>query len=139
MDELPAEYMVELANQMAFVGAFLGGFSATFLGTVLAIKEKPKFSATVVVALSFAASMFIVSVLTLTGLAVVNHPDAGIAQEALSSRGRILGFGTFMLGMYALLTGIGFSGFLYSRRVGLVTLIIGSASAVLITWLITGV
>jgi len=39
MQELPLPYLKEIATQLIFISSFLGGFSATVLGTLILAKS----------------------------------------------------------------------------------------------------
>ena len=132
--ELSPEYLVEVARQIAFVGAFLGGFSATFLGLVLTENRSDNIGIWLIAALTLASCSFILSVITMTFLSVSQHPGVpvDVLVEAVN-RHRIIGFLSFILGIYALLAGIGLSGFIKSKRFGLITAIIASFAVFTVT------
>jgi hypothetical protein len=139
MQELPPEYLAEIARQIAFVSAFLGGFAATFLGTLLFAPSERRIAAWAISSSAMSACAFIVTVLALSMLVVNLRPDAPaavVADAGQAVRARIVGFFSFMLGMYSLLASIGLSGWLRSRRLGWLTTMIALVAAILATWTI---
>lgn len=122
--------MALLAEQLAFVAAFLGGFSATFLGTLLAIKHKDGPHTKMVVALAISASAFIVAVLGFTGMVVYGHPDNPIPYGSYNYM-RLCGILAFSIGIYSLLWAIGLSGYMISKKIGRTTLLIATSAALL--------
>ncbi len=122
--------MALLAEQLAFVAAFLGGFSATFLGTLLAIKKTDGPQSKMVVALAVSAAAFIVAVLGFTGMVVYGHPDNLIPYGSYNYM-RLSGIITFSIGIYSLLLAIGLSGYMISKKIGRTTLLIATSAALL--------
>ena len=134
MHEIPVEYLLELSRQIIFISAFLGGFSATFLATVLTFNSEKRFSATIIVVLAIAACMFIVAVLAFVGIILTSHPESMVPDDI--AKERVIGFVSLMLGIYSLLAGIGLSGFLHSNRIGKITSAVGVFAWILITWML---
>lgn len=134
MIELPPEFLVEVARQIAFVGAFLGGFSATFLGLVLTQNRSDGIGSWLIAALTMASCSFVISVITMTFLSISQHPGVpvDVVMETINKH-RTIGFLSFILGIYALLAGIGLSGFIKSKRFGLITAIIASIALLIVT------
>jgi len=124
---------VGLANsapQLAAVSAFLGGFAAALLAAVIFQQARPRLLGAIFLLLIVAASSFAVSALAAT-MIFVDLQDAGsMGESAMQHAGRALGVmnGTFVTGMVALLTGIASIGWIRSRRMGLLTSLIGLVS-----------
>ena len=140
MQALTDAYLLELSRQLAFLGAFLGGFAATFLVTVLVSHAPRRVAGWVVGAAAVAACAFVVSVVASVMLTTVLHPDvpANVRAHASVGTGRVVNSLSFGLGVFALLAAVGLSGWLRSRRTGLVT---GSAAVValiLVAWALAG-
>jgi hypothetical protein len=130
MKELSPAYLSALAGQLGTLGAFLGGFAATFLATLLTLSRRDRLL-TSCIGLSVTSSVaFIVTVVAATMVTAVNHPDAP-AMVATSSAGTSRIFMTlgFYLGTLSLLATLGCSGSLHSRGVGRMTALAASAGA----------
>ncbi len=134
MIELSPEYLIEVARQIAFVGAFLGGFSATFLGLVLTENRSDNIGIWLIGALTLASCSFVITVITMTFLSISQHPGipVDVVMETVN-RHRTIGFLSFILGIYALLAGIGLSGFIKSKRFGRITAIIAALAVLVVT------
>ncbi len=71
MQTLPPSYMVEIAQQLSFLSAFLGGFSAAVFVTLL-VAESPKRSAGLATGASaVAACCFVVALMSFVMVAIV--------------------------------------------------------------------
>lgn len=140
MEQLPAEYLAEIARQIAFVSAFLGGFAATFLATLLFARAEHRMAGWAVAWSALSACSFIVAVLALTMLTIGLDPSMpqNVVTESATLRARLIGFLSFLVGMYALLASLGLSGWLRSRRLGRVTTGIAIVAALLATWTVAG-
>jgi len=122
MPEPPAtinpEAVAELLGQLAFLSAVLGGFAATFLGTLLALNHRHATVDWAVSAAGVAAVGFILAaILGAFGSAAYN---VEAPQEVLARR-RVLTLFFFNVGLFPLLLAIGLSGWSRSRTVGVVT------------------
>ncbi|RYF90386.1 MAG: hypothetical protein EON95_17065, partial [Caulobacteraceae bacterium] len=119
MNSLSPVYLSALAAQLGSLSAFLGGFAATFLGTLLALGGRGR---TVSLAIGFAAASsaaFIVCVMASTALISVLHPQAPPAVQAAATGGvRVLLTLSFVTGLYALLAGLSLSGWARSKGAG---------------------
>lgn len=140
MLSLPPDYLAEIARQIAFLSAFLGGFAATFLATLLAAHSPKRITAWTICSSALAASAFVVSTTVSVMLVVTLHPNApaDITTGQDVVRSRILSTLGFIVGIYALLLGIGLCGWMRSRRVGLVTSVGASVAALVVTWAVGG-
>ena len=134
MQELPAKYLSDLASQIGFLSAFLGGFAATMLAMLLALPHKNKAVGASIWLAAAAAVAFIVSVIATTYLFAVLHPDAPAnVRHAANGGSRAITFLSFIVGTYALLGCIGVSGWVRSRGTGVVTAILAAVGGVLVT------
>ena len=117
MNEIVGHATIEAAApQIAAISAFLGGFAATLLGTIL----------------YQAASAFIVCSVAATMLLVAIGDQA----VAHAQRSLVIMNGTFLAGMVCLLASLGMCGGMRSRRLGWVTGIIAIVSTVLVAALV---
>lgn len=135
MDKLNPAYLAEIARQIGFISAFLGGVSATFMVALLAMDVQSRIARWAIVSAAASSISFIVAVVASTLLVVILHPDApmGAANMTSLNKGRVLFFLGFTGGMYLLLACIGSAGWLRSRRMGQVTTSLATIGAALIT------
>ena len=129
MESHAAEFLGEIARQLASVSAFLGGFAATFLGILLQSQSARRHVGWAAGAAAVASASFMIAVIVGTLVALVVNPGAPqnfATPEFLPWARRIL-VGSFALGIYANLLSLGLSGWIRSRALGIVT----SAAALL--------
>lgn len=140
MQSLTDSYLIELARQIAFLSAFLGGFAATFLATLLMIKSSKRVAGLVIGFSATAACSFVVAVIASVMLISVLHPEAPINVSAGASTGvgRIVSTLGFAVGVYALLTSVGLSGWVRSRHTGISTSVVAFVGMVFVSWAIGG-
>jgi hypothetical protein len=139
MPPLAPEYLAEIGRQLAGLSAFLGGFAAAFLGTMLTLSSARRVVGWAAGGAAVAAAAFAVAVVAATSLAIALHPlaPAGAAsRRADTAAARGIAGVSFMLGMYALLVTLALSGWVRSRRLGLVTTVAASLAALAATWAI---
>ena len=119
MKELSPAYLSAIAGQLGTLSAFLGGFAATFLATLLTLVRRERLL-TVCLGLSVTSAVaFIVTVVAATMVTAVSHPDAPAAVAASAAGlSRLLMTLGFYLGTLSLLGAMGCSGYLHSRGVG---------------------
>ena len=80
--ELSPAYLSAIAGQLGTLSAFLGGFAATFLATLLTLVRRERLL-TVCLGLSVTSAVaFIVTVVAATMVTAVSHPDAPAAVAA---------------------------------------------------------
>jgi len=132
MEPLAPDDLLELGRQMAFLSAFLGGFAATFLATLLPHAPGRRSACWTVAASALSAVAFVVAVLAGTMLSVTLHPHAPahVTSPGALERARLLGVVSFLVGIFALLTAVGCSGWIRSRRAGLFTSLTAAVGAV---------
>ncbi len=122
MSELNPKYIVAVAEQLSFVSAFLGGISATILITIVVFVSSKKSVSWMIAASALAACSLLVAVIASWRLIILLHPELPIAVEPLIIKilwsGMLLGYS---LGFLSLLACIGLSGWLRSKRSGLIT------------------
>lgn len=136
MNDLAPAYLSALATQVGALSAFLGGFAATFLGTLITLERRQK---TVGMAIGFAAVAsvsFIAAVVSSTLITAVLHPDAPVTPSTSPVVARVvLGLG-FFGGLYTLLASLGLSGWSRSRSTGRTTTVVAALGALVVTWLV---
>jgi hypothetical protein len=140
MQSLADSYLIEIAQQLAFLGAFLGGFAATFLATLVVIDSPKRVVGWVVGTAAAAACSFVVAVLASVVLTTVLHPEvpANVRAESSVETARIVCTVGFLLGVIALLTSVGLSGWIRSRRSGIATSTFAGLGLVLVFWSLQG-
>ena len=134
MEPLSPVYLSALALQIGGMSAFLGGFAATFLGTLLAVRAKGRIATVAMTFAAVSAVALIVAVVGSTGVYSALHPEApgGTAQVEHVLWIRVTMALSFLLGVLSLLTSLGLSGWLRSRATGLGTSIAAGIGVVLI-------
>lgn len=140
MYELAPAYLMELARQMAFLSAFLGGLAAVLLQLLLPT-QGPRRLVTVAVGFTTAAAVaFIIALTGATMMTTVLHPEAPayVADAGGLTRARAVSTLMFMLGLYCLLVSLGLCGWIRSRATGLTTSIAAVFGVVMVTWAATG-
>ena len=140
IEKLAPAYIAALASQLAALSAFLGGFAATFLATLLTLGHQNRLmTATIGFAVTASVS-FIVTVIAATMLTAIYHPAAPpfMAAAASTQPRTIMSLG-FTLGSLSLLASLGCSGWTRSRAVGWITTIAASTGAAFIIFMIVQV
>lgn len=122
MKELNPDYMVAVAEQLSFVSAFLGGISATILVTIIVFTSKKKSVNWIVSSSALAACSLLIAVVASWRLLIILHPEfpMPVDQDIVI----ILWFGMligYSLGFLSLLASIGLSGWIRSKRDGIIT------------------
>ena len=131
--ELPNNYLNALAQQFIFISAFLGGFSAALLGTVIVSEIKTKYSKIMVVSSALAAMCFVVTVFGMTSILFQTTEGYPLV---IDSHGllliRIISIFSMIIGLISFTVSIGSSGWLMSKRIGRITTGIGIIAFILI-------
>lgn len=135
MDFSPT-YLTAVATQIGGVSAFLGGFAATFLGTLLALNVKGRTGTTAIGAAVVSSVAFIIAVVASTSVTATLHPDGPHFGLASIQRTQAMIVLFFMLGLYALLGSLGLSGWARSRATGVTTSVAASLGFILLTILL---
>ena len=136
MTEFNPQYVLAVAEQLSFVSAFLGGISATILVTIVVFISPKKSVNWIVSSSALAACSLLVAVVASWRLIIVLHPDLPIpvdpALVMVLWNGMLIGYG---LGFLSLIVSIGLSGWLRSRKSGLIT---SSIALIAVTFFIIG-
>lgn len=132
MQAPPPDFAAELAGQLAFLSAVLGGFAATFAGTLLAVDSPRRAVGWALSAAVVAAAALIVATVAFTG-AVLAIRSGSEVQIASLPRYGATALGSFVVGLYGLFGALGLSGWVRSRRAGWVTTSIAVVGALLAT------
>lgn len=122
MTEIKTSYVIAVAEQLSFVSAFLGGISATILVTIVVFTSPNKSVSWIVSASSLAACSLLVAVVASWRLSIMLHPAMPMPVETTLIKilwaGMLAGYS---LGFLSLIASIGLSGWLRSRKIGLIT------------------
>ena len=122
MSDANPSFMIAVAEQLSFVSAFLGGFSATILFTILVFSSPKKSVSWIVVSSALAACSLLIAVIASWRLLILLHPEFPLelnnSMVGILWRSMLLGYG---LGFLSLLVSIGLSGWLRSSRAGITT------------------
>ncbi len=122
MLELHPEYLAALARQFGFLGAFLGGVSATLFVTLLTLAKPSKVVRWAIGLAAVGAAAFIVTAYMSVGVIAQSHPNApdviAAGPRTIVQVGMSL---SFAIGTFALLGAIGVSGWSRSKTLGYVT------------------
>lgn len=136
-------YLSDIAAQTGGLSAFLGGFAATFLGTLLAMRARGRVGAVAIgcAAISSIAFIvaFIVAVVGSTAVVAGLHPEGPRAGATNMGGPQVVMTLAFLLGLYALLGAIGLSGWTRSRAAGLTTGIAAAIGVLLVTGMVVSV
>jgi len=138
MQPVNAEFLAETGRQIASLSAFLGGFSATFLGILLQSPNSRRHVGWAAGAAAVASASFILAVISGTTLALVMHPGAppDIVKPTFLPQVRILIIVAFTCGIYSMLLSLGLSGWIRSRQLGIVTSVAALVSAIIVSLLV---
>jgi vacuolar-type H+-ATPase subunit I/STV1 len=140
MNDISPTYLAAMASQIGGLSAFLGGFAATFLGTLLALGARGRIAS---LTIGFAVSSsvaFILAVVASTALSAVLHPQAPKSIASASSGGaQAIMTIAFLFGLYSLLVSLALSGWSRSKRTGWMTSIAAGVGIVLVTSMVVGI
>lgn len=116
-----ADYAMALAAQIGGMSAFMGGFAATFLAMLLTLGHRSRACTIAIIASTVAAVALVLALVAATALTAALHPHAPSFDPGRAMLVQGVMGGSFLLGMVALLAGIGASGWTRSRAVGWTT------------------
>lgn len=133
MPDLPSDYFKQIAEQLVFISVFLGGISATILGTLIISDLQHKLFKWMIICLSLAATSFIVAVIGMNKVLIILAPNSPYENTAeYLDFPRLVGGLAFYIGIYALIAVISISGWLRSKRIGYFTTALGIISGILV-------
>ena len=133
MIELELPYLNALASHLIYISAFLGGFAATLLGTLIISDKEGKLIKTLIISSALSAVSFIVAVMAMTSILLVTtkgypleiNPEDVVLKRAIGGL-------AMLLGLISLLVVISVSGWLKSKKLGFITSLVGIIGFVLI-------
>lgn len=122
MTDINPNYIVAVAEQLLFVSAFLGGVSATMLVTIVVFTSPKKSVSWIVASSALAACSLLVAVISSWRLIILLHPELPSMFDTdivkFLWKAMLLGYG---LGFLSLLVSVGLTGWLRSKRAGIIT------------------
>ena len=131
--EVTFEYWNKLATQIIFISSLLGGFSILVIANLLISDLKTRLSKYIMVFATLAASLFLVSIFAWTSvmmMTTVGYPNKIVSSDL--NFHRTIGGITFLFGTVSLIAMISSVGWIKSKKMGIVTTVIGSLSLILI-------
>ncbi|KIA86100.1 hypothetical protein [Kaistella jeonii] len=131
--EISFEYWNKLSTQTVFITSLLGGFSILVIANLLVSELKTKLIKYVLLTSTLAAGLFLISIFAWTGVMMMTTP--GYPEKIGSSEftyHRLLGTTTLMLGIISLLSMVALVGWTKSRKMGIITTVIGILTFILI-------
>lgn len=132
MIELEDTYLLSLAQQTLVIGIFLGGFSATMLATLIVSEFKGKLFNFILIGLTISSLSFLISVLTDFNIICALTPGYPLGiRHNLINFWRATGAFALLLGMISLISVIGLSGWLKSKKLGMYTTVIGAIALII--------
>jgi len=120
--ELDPKYIIAVAEQLSFVSAFLGGISATILVTIIVFASSKKSVNWIVSSSAIAACSLLIAVVASWRLLIILNPN--FPMQVGQGIVKILWVGMlsgYSLGFLSLLASIGLSGWIRSKRDGIIT------------------
>jgi hypothetical protein len=131
MTEINPSYIVAVAEQLSFVSAFLGGVSATILVTIVVFSSPQKSVNWIVTSAALAACSLLIAVIASWRLIILLHPELPSSVDTsvvnVLWAGMLVGYG---VGFLSLLVSIGLSGWLRSKKTGIITSSIASLAVI---------
>ncbi len=140
MQSLSPAYLSDLASQIGFLSAFLGGVAGTMLAMFVHGEQRRSLDIWAIAASALSAVAFIVAVIGCTQLLAALHPEAPSMVSAQGEQvfARAVTFLSFGLGVYAILLALGLCGWRYSRLAGWITSLMALAGACAVSLLLVG-
>jgi len=133
MNEISPDFLKFIAEHLVLICVFLGGISATILGTIILHKGESKIINSMIIGLSLAAVSFIVAIIAFNKIQVVLNPSSPYyGKDDLLNFPRLVGGLSFYLGIYALIVVVGLSGWMRSKKIGIFTTSIAVLSGIFI-------
>lgn len=132
--EISIEYWNELGKQMLLITSLLSGFSITIVANLLVSDKKDKLTNKILKTATLSAGCFLVGVFAMVNLIMTTTPGGFIEEVTLADFqvSRLVGVGSFLVGLCALCMMIGLSGWTKSKKVGIYTTVVAILTLVLI-------
>ena len=133
MMELSFDYWNTLASQLILTCAFLTGFSIAVTANLLINKKSNKLYNSILRAATLSAGSFLITVFALTNilLKTTEGYPFEVTQSDINTP-RIIGMFTYVIGILALLTVIGLSGWTKSKGTGIFTTVVSAITLIMV-------
>jgi hypothetical protein len=128
---MSSEYMAELARQIGFVSAFLGGVAAAFPATLVTLQSPRRIVGRTIVCAAATAIAFVVAVLGSFAWLALLHPGAPKAAQGAMREAQLLAALPFSVGILLLMATIGMAGWIRSKQTGRATTFLAVIGAIL--------
>ena len=132
--EITLEYWNTLANQTILICSLLSGFSIAVVANLLVSDKDDKLTNRILISATLAAGCFLVTVFAMIQVSMLTTPGGNIqnvvAEDFLIPRR--IGMSTFMIGLFSLTVMISLSGWTKSKKIGIITTVIGVLTLILI-------
>lgn len=133
MFELDPDYFNKIANQLLVICSLLSGFSIAIMANLLITKSEKRIFNSILIVTTLAASCFLITLFAMTRIVLMTTEGYPLKLENSDLNfPRILGSITFLLGIINLSALIALSGWTKSKRLGIITTIIGVLTLLLI-------
>ncbi|MEO0896780.1 MAG: hypothetical protein AAFY71_10305 [Bacteroidota bacterium] len=133
MVELPLQYTNELASQIIFISALLGGFSLAVLSSQINLNQENKFRTNMFRSSAIAACLFLISIFSMTKILMMTTEGFPFpVTDANLSSAKIIGILCFVGGIASLIVLISLSGWVKSPKMGRFTTILGIITFILL-------
>ena len=126
MLEITFEYLNKLASQIITISSLLGGFSIAIIANFLVSESKNRLTNIIMGTSIFAASFFLISLFAMTKIIMMTtegYPMKVLIGDLTPFRS--IGVVAFFFGIISLLTMISLSGWTKSKKMGILTTIVG--------------
>lgn len=131
--EISFEYWNKLAEQTIMISSLLAGFSITVIANIIVSDINTKLSNSILSISTLAACLFLISLFAMT--TVLLKTTNGYPLEVVQSEfrfPRLLGTMTFFLGIASLIGVISLSGWIKSKKMGILTTSLGVLTLIMV-------
>jgi hypothetical protein len=136
VEPLAPAYLSDVAEQIGSLSAFLGGFAATFVATLLTLSRDDRLMVVTITLAVTSAVAFMIAVTASTMQVAIYHPEGpSFLSTFPAARIRSTMLIAFLVGTLALLGGLGCSGWLRSRLLGWLTTGVSAFGAAMVVQL----
>ncbi len=135
---VPFEYWNKLANQIITISSLLGGFSIAIIANILVSSSNSLMVKRIMIVSTLASSFFLVTIFGMTKLLLMTTEGYPFPVESADLvLPRLLGTISFFLGIFSLIGMISMAGWTKSKKMGILTTVLGILTLVLILLMIT--
>ena len=134
MNEISPTYALDIAEQMSLVGVFLGAISVTILMSLVIFSSPGKLVNWIIGISAFASCCLLISVVASLRVIIAVHPEFPSPETTSPSEISLLWklmVAGYAIGVLNLIVSIGLSGWLRTRKTGMVTMTFSIAAILL--------